>query len=171
MRLRENAVAVAVCILFAGTVASAQTNLALNRPATGSAACNANEAPAKAVNGSVSGGNSDKFCSAVSPGWLQVDLGSAQTLGSLTVRHAGAGGESTTYNTRAFTIQLSTNGSTWTTAVTVTANAASVSSHAIAAQSARYVRLNVTTATQSAATPTRIYELEVYGATGGQTPY
>jgi hypothetical protein len=156
--------ALALALLFPGAEAAAQ-NLALNRPATGSTACNANEGPAKAVNGSVSGSTSDKFCSPVSPGWLQVDLGLAQNIGSFTVRHAGAGGESATWNTRAFTIQISTNGSTWTTPVSVTANTANVSTHPIATQSARYVRLNVTTATQTTATPTRIYELEVYPGT------
>jgi chitinase len=80
-------------------------NLALNKPATGSAACNANEGPAKAVNGSVSGGNTDKFCSLASSKWLQVDLGSSQALGSAEISHASAGGESASYNTRAFTLQ------------------------------------------------------------------
>ncbi|HEU4422335.1 MAG TPA: GH92 family glycosyl hydrolase [Pilimelia sp.] len=139
------------------------TNLALNKPATGSTACNSNEAPPKAVNGSVSGGNSDKFCSLVTGAFLQVDLGASMSVRSFTVRHAGAGGESTTWNTRDFDIQVSTNGSTWTTVVQARANTASVSNHALgSAATARYVRLNIITPTQNTNTATRIYEFEVY---------
>jgi hypothetical protein len=70
------------------------TNVALNKPATGSAPCNANEGPAKAFNGSVSGGNSDKWCSQASAKFLQVDLGQNFNITSFVVRHASAGGES-----------------------------------------------------------------------------
>ncbi|GAA4263101.1 GH92 family glycosyl hydrolase [Dactylosporangium darangshiense] len=151
------------------TPPAAQPNLAQGRAATGSAACATNEGPDKAVNGSVTGGNTDKFCSAAGPSWLQVDLGSAQTLTRLVVKHAGAGGEQAAFNTKAFTIQLSTDGSTWQTPVTVTNNADPVTTHQIAATSARYVRLNVTTPTQNSDTATRIYELEAYGS-GGTGP-
>ncbi|GAA2373466.1 GH92 family glycosyl hydrolase [Dactylosporangium salmoneum] len=142
-----------------------QTNLAQSRTATGSASCAATEGPDKAVNGSVTGGNTDKFCSSAGPSWLQVDLGSTQTVSKLVVKHAGAGGEQAGFNTKAFNIQLSTDGSTWTTPVTVTNNADPVTMHQIAATPARYVKLNVTTPTQTSDTATRIYELEAYGAT------
>src|SRR5262245_43703970 len=107
-------------VILSGTIASAQVNLALNKSATGSTSCNANEGPAKAVNGSVSGGNSDKWCTNVTPMWWQVDLGAAVTVSSFTIRHAGAGGESAAWNTRDFTIQTSADNATWTTVVTVT---------------------------------------------------
>ena len=51
------------------------------------------ESAAKAVNGSVTGGNTDKFCSTVANPFLQVDLGSTQTVNKFVVKHAGAGGE------------------------------------------------------------------------------
>jgi hypothetical protein len=140
------------------------TNLALNRPATGTTACVASEGPAKAVNGSVSGGNSDKWCSLASTRWLQVDLGAARNITNFIVRHAGAGGEPASYNTRAFNLQVSSNASSWTTVATVANNTQSVTAHAIAARSARYVRLNVTQPTQTTDSAARIYELEVYGA-------
>jgi PKD repeat protein len=143
------------------SVGAGYVNLALNRPATGSTACNSTETPARAVNGSVSGGTTDKFCSLASPAWLQVDLGSAQTVSGFVVRHAGAGGESTAWNTRAFTLQTSSNGTTWSTPVTVTNNTANSSTHAISATSARYIRLNVTTPSQNGDPATRIYDLEV----------
>ncbi|HZN76297.1 MAG TPA: GH92 family glycosyl hydrolase [Micromonosporaceae bacterium] len=141
--------------------AGGPTNVALNKPATGSTPCGVSEGPEKAVNGSVSGGTSDKFCSLATPSFLQVDLGATFAVQSVTIRHAGAGGESATWNTRAYTIQVSTDGTNFTTPVTVTANTANVTSHTVSVN-ARYVRLNVTTPTQTTDTATRIYELEVY---------
>ena len=143
------------------TSAPPAPNLALNRPATGSAACNANEGPAKAVNGSVSGGTSDKFCSTAAAKYLQVDLGAATAVTSVTLRHAGAGGESTSWNTRDFDLQVSTDGTTWTAVAQVRGNTASVSSHPFTA-TARYVRVTVLAPEQGSGGATRIYEFEVY---------
>ncbi|MEV4138628.1 GH92 family glycosyl hydrolase [Dactylosporangium sp. NPDC049742] len=146
---------------FDTTVTPPATNLALNRPATGSAACNTNEGPAKAVNGSVSGGTSDKFCSTAATKYLQVDLGAATALKSVTVRHAGAGGESTTWNTRDFDVQVSSDGTTWTTVSQVRGNTANVSTHTFTA-TARYVKISIIAAEQGTGGATRIYEFEVY---------
>ena len=146
------------------------SNLALFKPATGSASCNTSETPDKAVNGSVSGGNTDKWCSTAATKWLQVDLGTSVSVGRFVVKHAGAGGESATYNTRDFNLQTSTDNAAWSTAVTVTANTVSTSTHTIAARTARYVRLNVTMAEQAGNSAARIYELEVYAPTGTVTP-
>jgi glucose/arabinose dehydrogenase len=138
-------------------------NLALNRPATGSASCATNEGPAKAVNGTVSGGNSDKWCSGVAgTKFLQVDLGSVVPLTSVTVRHAQAGGESAAFNTRDFDVQVSTDGTSFATVAQARANTAAVSTHAVVA-TGRFVRLNVITPTQDSSTVARIYELEVVG--------
>jgi hypothetical protein len=138
------------------------TNVALNRPATGSTPCNSNEGPAKAFNGSVSGGTSDKWCSLVSgTKFLQVDLGATTSIVSFTVRHAGAGGESTSFNTRDFDILVSSDGTSFTPVVQVRGNTASVTNHAMAA-SGRFVRLNVITPEQGTGGAARIYELEVY---------
>jgi hypothetical protein len=144
-----------------GCAAPAATNLALNRPATADSSCNANEGPAKAVNGSISGGNTDKWCSAAAaPSW-QVDLGSATAVRTVTVRHAGAGGESAASNTRDYDLQASTDGVNWTTMVQARANTASVTTHAVSV-TARFVRLNVITPVQAGAGAARIYEVEVY---------
>ena len=143
---------------------STPTDLALNKTASGTTPCNSNEIPAHAVNGSVSGGTSDKFCSLVSPAWLQVDLGATHSVTGFEVDHASAGGESASYNTKAYTIQLSTDGTSWTTPVTVTNNSAGVTTHTIAATTARYVKLNVTVPTQTTDPATRIYELKVFGS-------
>ena len=147
-------------------------NLALQRPATGSTACRSDEGPAKAVNGSVSGGNADKFCTAVTSRFLRVDLGSNRTVSSFVVRHAGAGGESSALNTRAYRIETRTNSGSWSTAATVTDNTANVTTTTISPRSARYVRITITDSEQgTAAGAARIYELEVYnGSTAPQAP-
>jgi hypothetical protein len=138
------------------------TNVALNKAATADSSCNANEGPAKAVNGTVTGGTTDKWCSLGAGKFWQVDLGSNFTVQSLTLRHAGAGGESASWNTRDFTLQVSTNGTTWTTVATVTGNTANVTNHPITPVSARYVRLNITAPTSTTDNAARVYEVEVY---------
>jgi glucose/arabinose dehydrogenase/PKD repeat protein len=139
-------------------------NLALHKPATADSACAPTEGPEKAVNGSVTGGNADKWCSLGSTRWWRVDLGAATTVGRFVVRHAGAGGENPTWNTRDFDIQTSTDGTTWTTRVSVRGNTASVTTHTIAPVTARYLRLNVLTPTSDSDRAARIYEFEAYPA-------
>ena len=137
------------------------TNLALGKPATGSTPCNATEAPAKAFDGSLSG----KWCSLdTGTKFLQVDLGSAQNVGSFVLKHAGLGGESTGLNTGAYTVQTSVDGTNWTTVVTASSVRSSRSYHPITQRQARYVRLNVTTPTNNGNTAARIYEFEVYAS-------
>nr|BFE69750.1 GH92 family glycosyl hydrolase [Actinoplanes digitatis] len=126
-------------------------NLALGRTATGSTACASAESAAKAVDG-VLAGNS-KWCSGTAPRQLQVDLGSARTVSSFVVKHAALGGEVTNWNTGAYTIATSTDGTTWSNAVTVTASKSSRTYTPIAARSARYVRFE--TSQPRPTTPTR----------------
>ncbi len=151
---------------FTGTL---PTNLALNRPASGSAACNANETPAKAFNGSWTGGTSDKWCSSAASLWLQVDLGSVSSIGTIVIHHSGAGGESTAGNTRAFTVQVSPDATNWVTVVTVSTNTASVTTHPVSTIG-RYVRLNVTTATNNGSKVARIYEVQVFAPVAKALP-
>lgn len=140
------------------------TNLALNRSATASGQCNADEGPAKAVNGSAGGGNSDKWCTLTSAKWLEVDLGSAKQLSSFVVKHASAGGENASYNTRDFTIQArSGTNDPWTTVADVKGNTAGTTTHPVNT-TARYVRLVVTTPTQTTDPAARVYEFEAWGA-------
>jgi hypothetical protein len=151
--------------------ATGRPNRALNQAATGTAPCNANEGPAKAVNGSVSGGNTDKFCSSASPRFLQVDLGATYDVDTVVIRHAGAGGESATFNTRDFNIQVGADATSLVTVATVTGNTANVTTHAITPRRGRIVRLNATAPTQGTSLTTRIYELEVFGQpASGPTP-
>ncbi|MEU8236039.1 GH92 family glycosyl hydrolase [Actinoplanes sp. NPDC048967] len=137
-------------------------NLALGRPVTGSAACAASEAAGQAVDGALAGNS--KWCTSTAPRQLQVDLGSARTVSSFVVKHAGLGGESTTWNTGAFTIATSTDGTTFTPAVTVTGSKSSRTYTPITARSARYVRLETSQPATDSSAAARIYELEVYGS-------
>ena len=66
-------------------------NLALNRPATGSLPCSPDQGPEKAVNGSVGGGQADKWCARDYPWFLQVDLGTIRPMTRFVVKHASAG--------------------------------------------------------------------------------
>jgi hypothetical protein len=147
-------------------------NLALNRPATGSTACASGEVPAKAVNGSVSGGLTDKFCSTASTTrYLEVDLGSNRTVSTFVVKHAGAGGESIWLNTRAYRIDLRTSSGSWSTALTVSGNAANVTTGTITPRQARYVRLVITASEQgTGAGAARIYDFEVYAGASAAVP-
>jgi len=100
--------------------ADGKVNLALHRPATGSLPCSPDQGPEKAVNGSVAGGPSDKWCGRDYPLFLQVDLGTAQPVSRFLVRHASAGGESEDSDTRDFNIQVSHDGKTFTTVASST---------------------------------------------------
>ena len=93
-------------------------NLALGRPATGSAPCSPDRGPEKAFNGSVAGGTADSWCTDNRPFFLQVDLGAPRPVKRFVVKHGGAGGESEESNTRDFNIQVSTDGKTFTNVAT-----------------------------------------------------
>ncbi|WP_235959527.1 discoidin domain-containing protein [Paenibacillus silvestris] len=136
-------------------------NLALNKPATADSTCNASQTAAKAVDGSVI--NDSKWCSVSSNRWLQIDLGSVKQVNQFVIKHASEGGETASYNAKAYNIQVSTDGTNWNTVVNVTNNTKSVTIDNIASVSARYIKLNVTTPTQTTNLAARIYEFEVYG--------
>ncbi|MFF5225831.1 discoidin domain-containing protein [Dactylosporangium sp. NPDC000521] len=140
-------------------------NLALGKAATADSSCGTSENPQRAVNGTTTNGNLDKWCSQGATKWLQVDLGANQSVNKVVLQHAGTGGENTAWNTRDFNVQVSTNGTAWTTVATVTGNTASTTTHTFAATQARYIRLNVTTPASDGNAAARIYELEAYGGT------
>jgi len=95
-------------------------NLALHRPATGSIPCSETEGPEKAVNGSVTGGQADRWCADDWPLFLQVDLGAVQPVTRFVVKHASAGSEDEDSDTRELNIQVSDNGKTFTTVASST---------------------------------------------------
>lgn len=95
-------------------------NLALGRPATGSEPCREDRGPEKAVNGSVTAGEADSWCSRAYSRFLQVDLGSVRPVNRFVVKHASAGGESDDLDTREFSIQVSADDRAFTTVETST---------------------------------------------------
>lgn len=136
-------------------------NLALNQTATADSFV-PGETPAKAFDGTTA--NNSKWCATGSePHWLQVDLGSVYSIDQFIIKHAQEGGESSSFNTKEFNIQLSEDGTNWTDVVQVTGNTMGKTTHSIDPVSARYARLNVTKATQESDTAARIYEFEVWG--------
>jgi hypothetical protein len=140
--------------------AEAGVDFALHQPVTSSPPCKASEPASNAVDGTLSS-VLDKFCSKARPAWLQIDLGKARQVHEFTIRHAGAGGESHLWNTRAFEILVSLNGAHWQRVVNVVDNAVDVSSHVITPIEARYVKLVVHQPAQNADPAARIFELEV----------
>ncbi len=101
------------------------------------------------------------------PRFLQVDLGSAQTVSAFVVKHAGLGGEHTGWNTAAFTIATSTDGTTFSPAVSVTGARNSRTYHPIPARTRAICAVRPTsTPANDGNAAARIYELEVYGVGG-----
>jgi hypothetical protein len=133
-------------------------NLALNRPTKSKqASCNATEIPAKAVDG-LAAKTSDKWCSGDgATKMLEVDLGANRALKRLVVKHAGAGGESPSFNTRNFVLETSTGGGVWTTAATITGNVSSTTTTTVNL-TARWIRISTTDPVA------RIYEFEAYAS-------
>ncbi|MER6172240.1 discoidin domain-containing protein [Streptosporangium sp. NPDC001681] len=110
------------------------TNAALNKPSTASSTENGGT-PASAA---FDGNNGTRWSSAASdPQWIQVDLGSPQTICKIDLRWEAA-------YASAFKLQGSTNGTTWTDLKTVTGATGGVQSHEVSG-SARYVRMQGTT--------------------------
>jgi hypothetical protein len=93
-----------------GTGTCSTTNVALNRPATASSQENVAFPAPNAVDGNTGTRWSSAFAD---PQWLQVDLGSSQALCKVVLNWEAAYG-------KAFQVQVSPNGSTWTTVYSTT---------------------------------------------------
>jgi beta-glucosidase len=112
------------------------TNVAQGKTATASSVNGGNTAP-MAVDGNT--GTRWESVQGVDPQWLQVDLGSSQSVCGVTINWETAAAS-------AFTIQLSTDGTNWTTAFSTTTNTAGVHSYAVSG-TGRYVKMNGTART------------------------
>ena len=136
------------------------------------------EPPALAIDGTAD--NNSKWCynggnnnaSETNPYWLIVDLGdnyAKWSISKFVVMHAQAGGESSSWNTKDFTIQVSNDMANWTNLVTVKDNTSGVTTHELASPvTARYFKLNITHPGQ--ANCARIYEFQAYGIYDGLLP-
>jgi hypothetical protein len=137
-------------------------NLALYRPAIADSSCHSSQGPSNAVDGAWGNIYNDKWCSLGNIKFLEVDLGSYRSIQQVVVKHAGVGGENPAWNTKDFTIQVSSNRSTWNTVAIVRGNTANATYHSVYTMG-RYVRLNITTPTSNGDRAARIYELEAWG--------
>ena len=137
-------------------------NLALNKPAIGSAPCEPSQSAAQAVNGSSQRGQADKWCTTATNPFLEIDLGKESQIGRFVVEHAGAGGDDLLMNTREFTIEVSNDRQKYETVVDVWNNIQSITTHDVTPVSARYVRLNILVPNQLKTEQANIYELQVF---------
>jgi len=130
------------------------TNAALNQPATASSTENASFPAANAVDGNTSTRWSSAFSD---PQWIQVDLGSSQTICQVTLNWEAAYG-------KAFQIQTSPDGTNWTSIFSTTTGTGGVQALAVSG-SGRYVRMFGTArGTQFGYS---LWEFSVFTTTGG----
>jgi hypothetical protein len=119
---------------FAASIVTAATNLALNRPATASSV----ESSAMSAGAAVDGNSGSRWSSLESDAqWIRVDLGAATTINHVSLAWEAA-------YAKAYQIQVSTDGVTWSTVYSTTAGAGGTEERDFAAVSARYVRINCT---------------------------
>ncbi len=146
------------------------TNLALGRPATSSASCNANESAAKAFDGGLA--NNSKWCSsAAGTKFLQVDLGCAaeRLRRSCSSTPAWAGRTPAGTPARSRSLTSPSTAPPGPRRPPSTGARSSRTYHPVSARAARYVRLDINTPTNNGDTAARIYEFEVYGGAAGPT--
>jgi beta-glucanase (GH16 family) len=162
LRWRAAALSAALAGLLGGyltitmtTASAAETLLSQGRTATASSV----ESAATPATAAVDGDAGTRWSSAFSDAqWLQVDLGTSMPISRVVLRWEGA-------YARAFTLQTSTNGTTWTTVHTTTAGTGGTQDLTVTG-TGRYVRLNGTQrATQYGYS---LWEFQVYGETAAQ---
>lgn len=135
------------------TISAASVNLALNKPASASSTRSGSSYTAgKAVDGSAS--SSWMSSTTSSAQWVRVDLGSSQSISYVKVTWPA------TYYAKAFQIQTSPDGSSFTSRYSATNATGSVTTANFAAVSARYVRIYCTTRNNSSSYG--VAELKVY---------
>ncbi|MEU4690619.1 discoidin domain-containing protein [Actinoplanes sp. NPDC023714] len=152
------AAALGATVVSVTTAASAaDTPISQGKAATASSVESAAFPASAAVDGDAGTRWSSTFAD---PQWLQVDLGTSQSISQVVLNWEAA-------YASAFTIQTSANGSTWTNISPVTAGRAGVQTLNVTG-SGRYVRMNGTTR----ATPYgySLWEFQVFGSGTGPSP-
>ncbi|MPZ81566.1 MAG: family 16 glycosylhydrolase [Actinophytocola sp.] len=150
--------ALAITLLHVpGQAAAAGVLLSQNRPVTVSSSESAAFPGSSAVDGDAGTRWSSQFAD---PQWIQVDLGSSATVEEVRLNWEAA-------YARAFTVQISSNATAWSTVYTTSAGAGGDQTLAIAG-TGRYVRLQLTArATQYGYS---LWEFQVYGNGGSVEP-
>ncbi|GIG92364.1 coagulation factor 5/8 type [Plantactinospora endophytica] len=145
---------------FAGptpAASAAPTLISQGKPATASST----EGGAFGASSAVDGNTGTRWSSAFSdPQWLQVDLGASATISQVVLRWEAAYG-------RAFQIQLSENGSSWTNAYSTTTGTGGTQTLSVSG-TGRYVRMNGTA--RGTGYGYSLWEFEVIGEFGGSNP-
>jgi beta-glucanase (GH16 family) len=127
------------------------TNLAQGKPTTASSVENAGTAASAATDGNTGTRWSSAFSD---PQWLQVDLGATHTINKVTLNWEAA-------YAKAFQIQTSNNGTSWTTIYSTTSGAGGNQTLSVSG-SGRYVRMNGTQ--RSTQYGYSLWEFGVYGS-------
>ncbi|MET7280674.1 discoidin domain-containing protein [Kribbella sp. NPDC005582] len=132
-----------------------ETLLSRGKTATASSTEGAGFEAGKAVDGNATTRWASK--EGVDPQWIRVDLGAAANLTRVKLNWEAAYG-------KAYQVQLSTDGSTWSTAYSTTTADGGVDEIPVTG-TARYVRINGTA--RGTAYGYSLFEFEVYGTSGG----
>ncbi len=104
--------------------------------------------------------------------WVQIELEKPAAFSRYTVTFAGD--EDIQYNARDFRLRVSSDGKAWVDADTVNGNTRTVYNKNVKVGSAKYIRLEIDTATQNNDGGARVAELELWGdasAAKARTPY
>ncbi|MGW0589147.1 galactose-binding domain-containing protein [Streptosporangium sp. NPDC002607] len=142
-------------LAFVSPAAAADTLLSQGRTATASSSEGAAYGAAAAVDGNLTG---TRWASAFSdPQWLQVDLGATATISRTVLTWEGAYG-------KAFKIQISDNGTTWTDVYSTTTGTGGTQTLDVTG-TGRYVRMYGTT--RGTGYGYSLWEFQVYGSMGG----
>ncbi len=147
-----------VTLALVSVAAGAQTLLSQGRPAVASSTESSSYPAASAVDGSTSTRWSSQFSD---PQWIYVDLGASSTITRVVLNWEAAYG-------RAYQIQVSNDASSWSTVYSTTSATGGVNDLSVSA-SGRYVRIYGTQ--RGTVYGYSLWELQVYGASGGQAPY
>ncbi|MGW6821255.1 discoidin domain-containing protein [Streptomyces sp. NPDC055005] len=151
------ALVAALLVLLPGTTASAApTLLSQGRPATASSVENGGTPASAAVDGDTNTRWSSQFAD---PQWIQVDLGAPAQISQVVLRWEAA-------YARAYRVELSTDGSNWSTVHSTATSAGGVQTHDVTG-TARYVRVYGTQ--RATGYGYSLWEFQVYG-TGGTGP-
>ncbi|MFD3872600.1 discoidin domain-containing protein [Streptomyces sp. NPDC058623] len=148
------ALVAALLVLLPGTAATAAPALlSQGKPATASSVENAGTPAGAAVDGDNGTRWSSRFAD---PQWIQVDLGAPARIGQVVLRWETAAA-------KAYRVELSNDGSTWSTAYSTTAGVGGTVTHDITG-TARYVRVHGTERTTGYGYS--LWEFQVYGTDG-----
>ncbi|OJJ14549.1 hypothetical protein BKI52_43010 [marine bacterium AO1-C] len=147
-------------IIFSLTTAAQAQNLALYKGTLTSSDYGPAYGGNRANDGTVSAASKWTSANVSGPHWIYINLGSSQTVGTVTVKHAGAAGEPSYFNTQAYAVQYYNGG--WVTATNVNNSAQQNITSSSVSFTTQYVRIYITD--PGIDNIARIPEIEIYGS-------